>query len=380
MKIDSKFHNLDSSFLTKVNSLIKEHNAIDMASGYTDFHCSPKLIELAEKHLREGLNRYAETAGEIRLREKVATKIANLCDRQYHPETEITITAGASQGVYTAIAAFIKEGDEVIIFEPANEYYAAAIEMNGGLVRTIPMSGEQYHIEWEMVHQMISNKTRMIIINSPHAPTGWVMDEIDLIRLQKIINGSNILILSEETFEHIIFDGHHHQSVACFPKLAERSIIINSLGETFHVTGWQIGYCAAPSEIMKEFRRVQETMIHSVNSPLQMAMADFIGNKEEYKKLGPFYQAKRDTFLKMMTGSGFKPLPCSGTYFQLFDYSQLSEDKDREFVMRLIKEVGVAAMPISAFMKERQHRPHIRINFAKPDELLEEAALRLKNF
>lgn len=378
MKINSKFHNLESSFLTTIDPLIQEVGAINLASGYTGFHCSPKLIEFVEKHLREGLNRYAAPAGEIELRRKISEKISNLYDRTYHPETEITVTAGASQGIYTAIAALVKEGDEVIIFEPANEYYVPAIEMNGGLVRTIPMSGEQYHIDWELVQQMISNKTRMIIINSPHAPTGWAMSEIDLIRLQKIINGSKIIILSEETFEHILFAGNLHQSVACFPKLAERSVIVASLGETYHVTGWQIGYCAAPQEIMKEFRRVHEAMMHSVNSPFQMAMADILNFKEEYTKLADFYKKKRDSFLLMMEGSGLKPLHSDGTYFQLFDYSQISDEKDRDFVIRLIKERKVAAMPISAFIKERQHRPHIRINFAKPDEVLLEASSRLK--
>ncbi len=379
MKINSKFHNLESSFLTSIQPLIKEYGAINLASGYTGFHCSPKLIEFVEKHLREGLNRYATPAGEIGLRSKIADKINKLYDKQYDAETEVTITAGASQGVYTAIAALVKEGDEVIIFEPANEYYTPAIEMNGGVVRTIPMSGEQYHIEWEMVQQVISNKTRMIIINSPHAPTGWVMSEIDLLRLQKIINGSKIIILSEETFEHIVFDGNMHQSIACFPKLSERSIIVSSLGETYHVTGWQVGYCVAPQEIMKEIRRVHEVMVHSVNSPFQMAMADILDYKEEYTKLAEFYKNKRNTFLEMMEDSGFKPLKCSGTYFQLFDYSQVSDEKDRDFVIRLIKEKQVAAMPISAFINERQHRPHIRINFAKPDDILLEAATRLKS-
>jgi methionine aminotransferase len=378
MKIDSKFHNLEPSFLTKIKPLINEYKAIDLASGFTGFHCSPKLIELVEKHLREGLNNYADAAGEMILRTKLAAKINALYECHYNPETEITITAGAAQGIYTAIAALVREGDEVIIFEPANEYYAPAIEMNGGQVRTIPLSGKEYHIEWELVQQMISNKTRMIIINSPHAPTGWTMGEIDMLRLQKIINGSKIIILSEETFEHVLFDGNLHQSIACFPKLAERSVIISSIGETYHVTGFQVGYCAAPKEIMRQFRQVHEAMMYSVNSPFQLAIADFLEEKNEYKKLSAFYQEKRDYFLQQMQESRFKPLKCSGTFFQLLDYSQISEEKDRDFVIRLIKELKVAAMPISAFIKERQQRHHIRINFAKPVEVLEEAAKRLK--
>jgi len=370
---------LESSFISKINPLINEYNAINLAEGYTGFHCSTKLIELVEKHLREGLNRFATSEGEISLRKQVSQKINSLYDREYKPETEITITAGAAQAMYTAIAALVKEGDEVIVIEPANEYYIPAIEMNGGQPVTVQMKGPQYHIDWESVQQMITSKTRLIILNSPHAPTGWAMSEIDMIRLQKIINGTKIIILSEETFEHILFDGNLHQSVAFFPKLADRSIVVSSLGEPFHVTGWQIGYCAAPEEIMREIRQVHEAMMYSINSPFQLALADFLKDKDEYLKLSSFYQQKRNDFLQMMRGSKFKPLDCSGTFFQLFDYSAISEEKDRDFVFRLIKEIGVAVMPISAFIKERQTRHHIRINFAKPNEELEEAAKRLSS-
>ncbi len=377
MNINSKFHMLESSFISKINPLIDEYHAINLAEGYTGFHCSPKLIKLVEKHLREGLNRFAKPEGEISLREQIANRLNLQYNRNYKAKTEVTISAGAAQAVYTAIAALIKEGDEVIVIEPANEYYIPAIEMNGGQVITVQMSGPQYHIEWEAVQQMITSKTQMIIINSPHAPTGWAMSEIDMIRLQKIINGTKIIILSEETFEHIVFDSNMHQSVAYYPKLAERSVIVSSLGETYHVTGWQIGYCAAPERIMREIRQVHEAMMYSINSPFQMALADFMKYKEEYNTLGAFYQQKRNSFLKMMANSKFKPLDCSGSFFQLFDYSAITEEKDRDFVIRLIKEHGVATMPISAFIKERHTRRHIRINFAKPDDELEEAAKRL---
>ncbi|WP_430812898.1 MULTISPECIES: methionine aminotransferase [unclassified Carboxylicivirga] len=379
MKINAKFSNISTSFITSIKPLIKAHKAINLAAGHTGFHCSPHLIKLVEKHLREGVNRHADPSGELRLRQGIANKIQDLYDRRYHPESELTITAGATQGIFTAIAALVREGDEVIIFEPANEYYISAIEMNGAQVISVPMGGDNYYIDWELMQQMISSKTRMIIINTPHTPTGWVMDEIDLLRLQKIISGTDIIVVSEETFEHIVFDGHMHQSIALFPKLAERSLIISSLGETYHVTGWQLGYCAAPAIIMKEFRKVHEAIMQSVNSPFQMAMADFIGTKEEYQKLAAFYQDKRDRFIRMMQGTGLKPLPCSGTYFQLFDYGNVSDEKDRDFVIRLIKEHGVATLPISAFMKERQQRTHIRINFARPDDMLAEAARRLSS-
>lgn len=379
MQISPKYHNLPSSFISTINPLISEYNAINLAEGFTGFHCSKNLIDLVGKHLREGLNQFAPFEGEPLLREKVANKTEHLYSRIYQPGNEVTITAGVAQAMFTAISALVKEGDEVIVFEPANEYCVPAIEMNGAQAVFVPMKEPNYHIDWEEVQKMISSKTRMIIINTPHSPTGWVMSEIDMIRLQRIINGTKIIILSEETFEHIVFDGESHQSVALYPKLADRSIIISSFGETYHVTGWQIGYCLAPKEIMREFRQVHQVMMQSVNSPFQLAIAEYLDHKEEYLKLQAFYQKRRDYFLKLMEGSKLKPIMGKGTFFQLFNFSAISKEKDKDFVIRLIKDHGIAVMPITAFCHEKTKKQIIRVNFAKPDEVLIEAAKRLKN-
>lgn len=377
MHISPKYQNLASSFSSVISPLIHEYKAINLADGFTGFHCNPELTKLVEKHLREGLNQLAPFEGEMILREKVAQKTESLYGRTYSPINEVTITAGAAQAMFTAISALVKEGDEVIVFEPANDYCVPAIEMNGAQAVFVPMKEPDYHIDWEEVQKMITTKTRMIIINTPHHPTGWVMKEIDMLRLQRIINGTKIIILSEETFEHIVFDGESHQSISLYPKLAERSIVISSFGESYHVTGWQIGYCLAPQEIMKEFRQVHQVMMQSVNSPFQLALADFLDRKEEYKKLSKDYQDRRDYFLGLMEGSRLKPLKSQGTFYQLFNFSDVSEEKDKDFVIRLIKEYGVAVMPISAFCHEKTKKRIIRVNFAKPDEVLQEAAKRL---
>lgn len=377
MKISPKFTNLKSGYFNEIRPLVKAANAIDLAEGSTGYHCSDKLIELVKKHLSEGLNQYAPAAGELLLRRRVASKVNDLYGRKYDPETEITITAGVSQSIFTAISALVQEGDEVIVFEPAAEYYVSAIEMNGAQAVFVPMKNHDFHIDWEEVQKIVSTQTRMLILNTPHNPTGWVMSEIDMIRLQRIINGTKIIILSDETFEHMVFDGESHQSVALYPKLAERSVIVSSFGETYHVTGWQIGCCLAPRNISQEFRKVHQVMMYSVNSPYQLALAEFMENKDEYSRLGAFYQQRRDTFLSLMEGTSFKPLTCKGTFFQLFSYESISDEKDYEFALRLIKEYGVATVPLSIFCHEKSKRQILRFNFAKPDDVLKEAVSRL---
>lgn len=349
---------------------------INLADGFTGFHCDTALTALVEKHLREGLNQIAPLEGEMALRQKVADQMEELYGRIYHPETEVTITAGVQQAMFSAISALIRDGDEVIVFEPANEYYVPAIQMNGGQAVFVPMKEPDYHIDWDEVQKMISSKTKMIIINTPHNPTGWVMKEIDMLRLQRMINGTKILILSEETFEHMVYDDESHQSVALYPILAERSLIISSFGESYHVTGWQVGCCLAPEEIMSEFRKVHQVMVQSVNSPFQLALADYLDKKEEYTNLRGFYQHRRDFFLELMEASKLKPIVSQGSFFQLFNFSEVSNESDKEFAIRLIKERGIATMPISAFMHEKSKKHVIRVNFAQPDEVLIEAAKR----
>ena len=375
--IAPKLITLENSIVNAMTELGENHDAINMAAGYTDFHCSPALIDLVQKHISEGINEFAPPNGVMDLREQVSRKIENLYGHHYNPLTEITITAGATQAIFSTITTLIREGDEVVIFEPAYDSYVPAIEINGGEPVFVPLKGPDFHIDWEEVQKIINSNTRMIIINSPHNPTGMVLSELDMLRLQKIINGTRITVLSDEIFEHMVFNGESHQSVALYPKLAERSIIISSFGETYHVSGWQIGYCAAPEKLMKELRKVQHVMMQSVSSPFQWALSEFLEYKEEYMKLARFYKEKRDHFNQLMGATRFKPIVSHGSFFQLFSYSEISEERDRDFAVRLIKDHGVTTLPVSAFYHERTKKHLLRFNFARTDEHLEEVARRL---
>ncbi|MBN2519874.1 MAG: aminotransferase class I/II-fold pyridoxal phosphate-dependent enzyme [Bacteroidales bacterium] len=377
--IYSKIKKNNTDYLDSVTELIKQYNPINLAEGHTGFKCSPLLTELAEKHLRNSLNQYADASGSFKLRDKIAQKIEQLYGKKYDPETEITITSGSTQPIFSTISALVREGDQVVVFEPIAGNYLQAIELNGGEPVYVKMKEPNFSIDWEDVQKVINSKTRMIIINSPHNPTGWVMTELDMIRLQRIITGTKIVILSEETFEHVIFDEEGHQSMASFPKLAEQSIIISSLGETYHVTGWQIGFCAAPREFTKEIREIQQLVIHSVISPLQEAFAEFIDIKEEYMGIGKFYQAKRDFFNSLLDPEKYKPVISKGTFFELIDYSKMSLINDQNFSIRMIIEAGVLGVPLSLFYHEKLKCQMIRFNLAQPDETLEIVANKLNN-
>ncbi|WP_462319677.1 methionine aminotransferase [Marinilabilia sp.] len=378
--IAPKLITLENSIVKAMTELGDSQNAINMAAGYTDFHCSPKLIDLVRKHISEGINEFAPSDGVMALRERVSNKIESLYGHKYNPETEITITAGATQAIFTTITALIREGDEVVIFEPAYDSYVPAIEINGGKPVFVPLKGPDFRIDWEEVQKMITSNTRMIIINSPHNPTGMVLSELDMLRLQKIINGTRITVLSDEIFEHMVFNGDSHQSVALYPKLAERSVIISSFGETYHVSGWQIGYCAGPSNVMNELRKVQQVMMQSVSSPFQWALSEFLEFKEEYLELSTFYKEKRDRFNELMGDTRFKPIVSHGSFFQLFSYDDISDERDKDFAVRLVEEAGVTTIPISAFYHEKSKKHLLRFNFARTDENLVEVARRLSKF
>ena len=377
MSFNTKNKTLTPGYFTQIYPEIKKYNAINLAEGFTGFHCSPKLVELVQKHVSEGLNQYGDAYGEMMLREKVAQKVKKLYGHQYNPETEVTITAGSAQAIFTVLSALIKEGDEVIVFEPACINIVPAIQMNGGEPVFIPIDKSNFSIDWEQVQKMITTQTRMIIINTPHSPTGTVLNELDMLRLQKIINGTNNVILSDETFEHIIFDGESHQSMAMYPILTKKSIIISNFGETFHVTGWQTGYCLAPEEITREIRKVQEIIISKVSVPFQLAFADFLDYEEEYLKLNEFYQEKRDLFNTLIESSGFFPLISKGSYFQVLDYSRISQENDVDFALKLIREQSLALAPLSVFSHIKNDNHYLRINFAQPDEVIKDVAQRL---
>ncbi len=372
--IGSKLPNVGTTIFTVMSKLAAEHNAINLSQGFPDFNCDKELVDLVHKHMLAGSNQYAPMPGLMSLREIIAEKTEDIYSAKYDPETEITITAGATQAIFTAISAIIREGDEVIIFEPAYDCYQPAIELNGGKTIYMQLKAPNYLIDWEEVKKVINYRTKMIIINTPHNPTGSIMTAGDMAKLEKLTKGTNIVIISDEVYEHIIFDGYEHQSVARFPKLAERSFIISSFGKTFHTTGWKIGYCVAPKNLMAEFRKVHQFMVFSSNTPIQHALAEYLKNKKNYTGLGKFYQEKRDYFTKLIKNSNFKFEPASGTYFQLLRYNGISKEKDTDFAMRLTKEFGIASIPISVFYHNTVDNKVLRFCFAKKEETLEKAA------
>jgi methionine aminotransferase len=372
--INSKLPNVGTTIFTVMSKLATDNNAINLSQGFPDFACSEEMISLVNKYMKAGNNQYAPMPGLIGLREILAQKTEELYGAKYDPESEITITAGATQAIYTAISAVVREDDEVIIFEPAYDCYQPAIELNGGKTIYMQLQAPDYSIDWEKVKKMINHRTKMIIINTPHNPTGSVMSLADMIMLEKITKGTDIIILSDEVYEHIIFDNQQHQSVARFPVLAERSFIISSFGKTFHATGWKLGYCVAPKNLMAEFRKVHQFLVFSCNTPIQYALAEYLKQRENYLSLGNFYQQKRDYFINAVKDSKFDLIPAAGTYFQLLNYKNMSKEKDTDYAIRLTKGFGIASIPISVFYHEQEDNHVLRFCFAKKEETLAKAA------
>lgn len=374
IQINSKLPNVGTTIFTVMSALAREHHAINLSQGFPDYDCSPKLRELANHYITNGFNQYAPMPGTIQLRERVAEILSVCYQANYHPDTDITITAGATQAIYTTIASFISAGDEVIVFEPAYDCYVPAIEVHGGIAVYSTLHAPNFSINWDDVRSKISPKTKAILINSPHNPSGTTLKAQDLLELEKIIAGTNILVISDEVYEHMVFDGEVHQSVALNKTLRDQSILISSFGKTVHTTGWKIGYVAAPKEIMAEFRKVHQFLVFVVNHPLQLALADFLADKQNYLDLRHFYQSKRDLFLNLTKTSRLIPLKTSGTYFQLMDYKTISSEADTELAIRLTKEKKLATIPLSVFYKNLTNQQLLRFCFAKKDETLEKAA------
>lgn len=374
MDFSSKLPNVGTSIFTVMSGLAREHNAINLSQGFPDFNCDQKLLELTQKYTNEGFNQYAPMQGALVLREQIALLMQNCYGATYHPETEITITAGATQGIYTAIAAFIKKGDEVIIFEPSYDCYRPAIEVNGGTVKPITLEYPGFTINWGTVKKAVTESTKMILINSPHNPSGTTLSENDLQELEKLVSGKNIIVVSDEVYEHMVFDGKPHQSIARFKNLAAQSFIVSSFGKTIHTTGWKIGYVAAPKELMTEFRKVHQFLVFSVNHPFQLALADYLKDSLVYTELHIFYQEKRDYFRKLISGSRFIAEPCTGTYFHLLNYKNITDENDLDFAIRLTKEKGLAVIPLSVFSANLPQQQLLRFCFAKKVETLEKAA------
>jgi len=378
MKVKSKLPSVGTTIFTVMSKLATEHRAINLSQGFPNFDCNEALKERVNFYLSNGKNQYVPMAGLPALRDKIADKIALTYQASVDPETEITVTAGATQALFTAIAAFIQKGDEVILIEPAYDSYAPAIEVMGGKVVPYALSGPDFKIDWSDFEQLISARTKMIIINTPHNPIGKTLKKSDIKKLEELTNETDIIVVSDEVYEHLIYDGQVHQSVLLFPELYKRSLVIYSFGKTFHNTGWKVGYCIAPDYLTKEFRKVHQFNVFCVNSFVQYGLADFLSEPSHYLELPNFYQQKRDYFSNSMNGSALKALPSEGTYFQLFDYSAISTETDTDFAKRMTTEFGVASIPLSVFYTEPIQNNCVRLCFAKTEETLSEAAKRLK--
>lgn len=375
--IDTRLPGLGTTIFTVMSQLAREHNAINLAQGYPDFGCDPALIELVNKYISRGFNQYSPMPGVMALREKISEKTKELYGACYDPETEVTISCGATEACFAAISSLLRPGDEVILFEPAFDVYLPAIRLAGAIPVYTELHYPHYRIDWDEVKSKISSKTRLIIMNSPHNPTGTVISQEDIIALKEIIQTNDIFIISDEVYEHIIFDDRKHESLILYPELRERTMVLSSFGKTFHTTGWRMGYCVAPAYLSAEFRKFHQFITFSAVTPMQYAIAEYLQDKENYVHLPAFYQKKRDKFLKLMAGSAFTMVPSSGTFFQLMSYKNIMEEQDVQFAERLTREIGVASIPVSVFYHKRNDEKVLRFCFAKEDTTLENAAERL---
>ncbi len=372
--LNSKLPHVGTTIFTVMSRLAAEHKAINLSQGFPDFDCTPELRALVTKHFNAGVNQYPPMAGIAPLREAVAEKISSLYGTAYDPEQEVTIVPGATYAIYTAVAALIRPGDEVILFEPTYDSYGPAVEVHGGVPVYVQLRYPDYSIDWQAVQAAITPRTKLMIINTPHNPTATVLSAEDLRLLEGMLRNTDIAVISDEVYEHIVFDGHQHQSVARFPGLAERSYLVSSFGKTYHVTGWKMGYVAAPRELMNEFRKVHQFNAFVANGPLQYVFAEYMKDKDAYLQLAAFYQKKRDFFLDGLKDSRFKPLPSRGTFFQNLSYEAISEEKDTDLAVRLTKEHGVASIPVSVFYRQPPAHRVLRFCFAKSEETLARGA------
>ncbi|MEJ1221563.1 methionine aminotransferase [Sediminicola sp. 1XM1-17] len=371
--IHSKLPQVGTTIFTTMSRLAADHKALNLSQGFPNFPPDPLLVQLATEAIQGDYNQYAPMQGIFPLREAISEKIQNLHGIHYHPETEITITAGATQAIYTAISTFVRPHDEVIVVKPAYDCYEPAIAVNGGIPVYVQLQGKDYHMDWTEFRDKINPKTKMVIINTPHNPTGKVFSKEDMFTLQEILKNTDIVLLSDEVYEHIVFDGTAHHSACAFPDLAERSIICASFGKTFHITGWKMGYCIGPKELMQELQKVHQFNVFCANHPLQRALTTYLKNPAHYLDLNNFYQGKRDLFLNGLKGSKFRFTPAQGTYFQLLDYSLITEEPDHLFAERLAMEHKIASIPVSGFNLNQTDHHQLRFCFAKTDDTLHKA-------
>lgn len=372
--MNKKLPTISTNIFSEMSALANQYGATNLSQGFPDFPISETLIALVHQAMQEGYNQYAPMPGWLPLREALAQKIQGLYNRNTNPETEITITPGATYGIYTAMATLLNPGDEVLVLEPAYDSYIPNIEAQGAVAITIPMMAPQFRVDWDAVKNHITPNTKAIIINSPHNPTGMTFSAVDMKELEAIVTEHNLYLISDEVYEHIIFDGRLHESVLLYPELYKRSIVAFSFGKVFHTTGWKMGYCVAPPELTLAFRRMHQFLAFSVNTPMQVAFAEFLQRKEEYLDLSNFFQAKRNAFLEKFSSLPFKVHQVSeGSYFQIADYSAISDLPDREFAHWMTKEIRVATIPVSAFYRNGKDDRLLRFCFGKKDQTLEAA-------
>ncbi len=375
--IQSKLPNAGTTIFTTMSALAVQYQAVNLGQGFPDFPMNENLIELVSDAMRKGYNQYVHMNGLPLLRERIAEKIHFLYGATVHPDTDITVTPGATYAIYSALTSFVQPGDEVIYFEPAYDSYVPGILLNGGIPVGIKLVHPDYVIDWNEVKKAVNNKTRAIIINTPHNPTGKIINDNDIAELRNLVRDTNIIIISDEVYEHIIFDDEKHLSLLRYPDLAERSFICFSFGKVYHCTGWKMGYVIAPAEMMKEFRKVHQFNCFTSNGAVQYGLAEFMLQREQYTELGKQLQQKRDYFANAMSATKFRALPSSGSYFQLYDYSALSNELENDFAVRLTKEYGVTTIPVSAFYTDATDHQLLRFCFVKKQETLDRAVERL---
>jgi methionine aminotransferase len=377
IQIPSKLPDVGVSIFAVMTRLSNEHGAINLSQGFPDFDCDPALAEAVARAMREGHNQYAPMPGVPALREAIAAKVERCYGARVDPVSEVLITAGATAGLFATLTALVQPGDEVLLFEPCYDSYVPVIRLAGGTPAFAGLRYPDYRIDWDEVRRALTPRTRAILVNTPHNPTGVVWTADDMRQLSAAVDGTDIVLIGDEVYEHVVFDGRRHESLLRHPDLQARAVVISSFGKTFHTTGWKVGYAVAPQPLLAEVTRVHQFVTFTVHTPSQFALAEFVRRDPTARDLPGFYQRKRDRFLSLTEGSRLRPLACEGTYFQLLDYSAVSADRDKDMAMRLLKEHGVASIPVSAFLYKDTGGPVLRFCFAKKDETLRAAAERL---
>jgi methionine aminotransferase len=380
MEIQSRLPHVGTTIFSVMSALASEHKAVNLGQGFPDYDMPGELTALVNKAMKKGFNQYSPMPGWMPLRESIADKVVFLYANRVDPDKEITITPGGTYAIYTALTTILQPGDEVIVFEPAYDSYIPNIEINGARAITIDLVFPDYRVNWQAVKNAINPRTKAIIINSPHNPTGSVINEEDIMQLQQLVRGTNIFIISDEVYEHLIFDGKKHESMLRYPDLLERSFVCFSFGKTYHCTGWKLGYCIAPSKLMAEFRKVHQFNAFACNTPMQVGLAEYMANRDAYLQLPAKMQERRDRFIVLMKETRFDLLPSGGSYFICAKYDRISDEPDRDFAVKLTREAGVATIPVSAFYRNGNDHKVIRFCFAKKEKTIKEAAERLCNY